>query len=127
MALSPVMSIGTLADFLWSQTFQKFPQLKVSLTEGDIGWIPYFVQKAEHTWERHGGWTEHDFGQDRGPEEIFHNNILVCFIDDRWAWRTFSASTLTTCAGNPTSPTPMDHGHKPLSGSRPAWPESPTT
>jgi predicted TIM-barrel fold metal-dependent hydrolase len=83
MALSPVMTIGTLADFLWSQTFQKFPRLKVSLTEGDIGWIPYFIQKAEHTWHQHGAWSQHDFGPYSGPEEIFRNNILVCFIDDR--------------------------------------------
>jgi hypothetical protein len=53
------------------------------LTEGDIGWIPYFIQKAEHTWEYHSGWTHHDFGQYRGPEEIFRKNILVCFISDQ--------------------------------------------
>jgi predicted TIM-barrel fold metal-dependent hydrolase len=83
MALSPVMAIATFADFLWSQTFQKFPRLRVSLTEGDIGWMPYFVQKAEGTWDRHQGWTKHDFGRYSGPEEIFRTNLLVCFIDDR--------------------------------------------
>jgi predicted TIM-barrel fold metal-dependent hydrolase len=83
MHLSPIMTIGTLADFLWSPTFKKFPDLKLSLTEGDIGWIPYFIQKAEHTWDRHSGWSKHQFEPYRGPEEMFRKNVLVCFINDR--------------------------------------------
>jgi predicted TIM-barrel fold metal-dependent hydrolase len=83
MALSPVTTIGTMMDLLWSPTFINFPDLMVSLTEGDIGWIPYFIQKAEHTHERHSGWSKHDFGARGGPAEIFAKNILVCFINDR--------------------------------------------
>jgi hypothetical protein len=82
MHISPIMTMSTLADFLWSPTFRKFPDLKVSLTEGDIGWIPYFIQKAEHTWVHHGGWSKHEFAPYSGPEEMFRKNILVCFIND---------------------------------------------
>jgi predicted TIM-barrel fold metal-dependent hydrolase len=82
MHLSPVSTLSTMTDLLWSPVFKKFRNLRVSLTEGDIGWMPYFIQKAEHTWHRHGGWTKHDFGPYSGPEEIFRTNVLVCFIDD---------------------------------------------
>ena len=48
----------TLVDLVWADFWDRFPTLKFSLTEGDIGWIPYFLQRAEHVHERHSGWTE---------------------------------------------------------------------
>ena len=47
MTLSSTMSIYTLGDLLWADFWWKFPTLRFSLTEGDIGWIPYFLQRAE--------------------------------------------------------------------------------
>src|ERR1700716_3411258 len=34
------------AELLWSPIMQKFPKLKMSLAEGGIGWVPYFLEKA---------------------------------------------------------------------------------
>jgi hypothetical protein len=35
--------------------------MKFSLTEGDIGWIPYFPWRCEHVNSRHSGWTKYEF------------------------------------------------------------------
>ena len=43
---------------MWATFWERFPKLKFSLTEGDIGWIPYFLWRAEHVNDRHGGWTK---------------------------------------------------------------------
>ena len=67
---------------MWAEFWPRFPGLKFSLTEGDIGWIPYFVWRAEHVRERHSGWTKHDFSKTGGPTQIFKNNILICFIKE---------------------------------------------
>jgi predicted TIM-barrel fold metal-dependent hydrolase len=83
MHISPIMTMSTMADFLWSPTFRRFPDLMLSLTEGDIGWIPYYIQKAEHTLTHHGGWSKHEFAPYSGPEEMFRKNFLICFINDR--------------------------------------------
>ena len=83
MMLGPVMSVYSLGDFIWADFWARFPELRVSLTEGDIGWIPYYLQRAEHTQDRHSGWTKHAFADgSSGPAEVFRRHILCCFIND---------------------------------------------
>jgi predicted TIM-barrel fold metal-dependent hydrolase len=82
MTLSSTMSIYTLGDLLWADFWWRFPTLRFSLTEGDIGWIPYFLQRAEHTQDRHSGWTRHTFPDGKGPRDVFLDRILCCFIND---------------------------------------------
>jgi predicted TIM-barrel fold metal-dependent hydrolase len=82
MTLSSTMSIYTLGDLLWADFWWRFPTLRFSLTEGDIGWIPYFLQRAEHTQDRHSGWTRHSFPDGKGPRDVFLERILCCFIND---------------------------------------------
>jgi predicted TIM-barrel fold metal-dependent hydrolase len=81
--LSPVSSILTLCDLMFCDAFARFPALRFSLTEGDIGWIPFFLWRAEHVFERHRGWTRQTFpeGVD-GPADVFRRNILCCFIEE---------------------------------------------
>ena len=83
MSLSSVMAIYTLGDLLWADFWQRFPALRFALAEGDIGWIPYFLQRAEHTRDRHNGWMRHDAPQGLSPSELFRERILCCFIEDR--------------------------------------------
>jgi predicted TIM-barrel fold metal-dependent hydrolase len=82
MNLSSVMAIYTLGDLLWADFWQRFPKLRFALTEGDIGWIPYFLQRGEHTLDRHNAWMGHQLPQGRGPTEVFRDQILCCFIND---------------------------------------------
>ena len=83
LTLSPVSSILTMVDLMWCDAFSRFPDLRFSLTEGDIGWIPYFLWRAEHVLDRHQGWTGHTFPSGvTGPTDVFHRNILCCFIDE---------------------------------------------
>ena len=82
MSLSSTMSIYTLGELLWAEFWDRFPTLRFSLTEGDIGWIPYFVWRAEHVQERHSGWTGHHFAEGTGPRTVFEQHILCCFINE---------------------------------------------
>ena len=82
MTASSAASIYSLIDLVWATFWERFPTLKFSLTEGDIGWIPYFLWRAEHVNERHGGWIDHDFSKTGGPSQIFRDHILVCFIKE---------------------------------------------
>jgi predicted TIM-barrel fold metal-dependent hydrolase len=83
MNLSSVMAIYTLGDLLWAPFWHRFPTLRFALTEGDIGWIPYFLWRAEHTLDRHNGWMRHEAPQGLSPTELFRERILCCFIADR--------------------------------------------
>jgi hypothetical protein len=82
MSVSSASTIYTLVDLVWADFWVRFPELKFSLTEGDIGWIPYFLWRSEHVHDRHGGWTQHDFTVTGGPIQIFRDHILVCFIKE---------------------------------------------
>ena len=69
------------ADLLWSPVLRKFPDLQVALSEGGIGWIPYFLDRVDYVYRSTTTWTGQDFGG-RLPSEVFRERIVTCFIDD---------------------------------------------
>lgn len=78
--LTPANAFYTATDLVFSPIFGKFPALRWALSEGGIGWVPYFLERLERTADRHGAWL--DIASDPSPREIFDRNIWVCFIDD---------------------------------------------
>jgi predicted TIM-barrel fold metal-dependent hydrolase len=73
----------TAADLVWSPIFQKFKNVKVALAEGGVGWIPYFLERIDYTYEHHKAWTEPNLGG-KLPSEIFRERIITCFIVDKF-------------------------------------------
>jgi predicted TIM-barrel fold metal-dependent hydrolase len=67
-------------DLLFSGALQRFPDLQISLAEGGIGWIPYIVERADYSWERHR-WYQ-DIDKNTRPSELFRQHFWGCFIDD---------------------------------------------
>ena len=51
------------------------------LSEGGIGWVPYFLERIDRVYTMHRAWTHQDFGG-RLPSEVFLERIALCFIDD---------------------------------------------
>jgi predicted TIM-barrel fold metal-dependent hydrolase len=81
ITLSPMNIVQAAADFVWSKVPQKFPNLKYALSEGGIGWIPYFRERIDYTYERHRFWTGQDMGA-RRPSQVFDEQVVLCWIDD---------------------------------------------
>jgi hypothetical protein len=81
MAATPISIVNTAADWLFSQVLRDHSGLKIALSEGGIGWIPYFLERCDYTYERHHAWTHQDFGSKR-PSDVFREHMLTCFIDD---------------------------------------------
>ena len=69
------------ADLVWSRVFKEYPDIKVALSEGGTGWIPYFLDRLDRTYDMHHLWTGQDFGNEL-PSDIFRRHILTCFIAD---------------------------------------------
>ena len=82
IALQPVNIVQAAADLLWSPVLRKFPDLRVSLSEGGIGWIPYFLDRMDWIYTRHHGWTGQDFGDDAPEPRCSSEQVVTCFIDD---------------------------------------------
>jgi len=73
-------SMDATADLLFSPVFYKFPGLKVALSEGGIGWVPYLLERIDQTWERHR-WYQ-NINKEVRPSDLFREHIYGCFIDD---------------------------------------------
>ncbi|MCU4186802.1 amidohydrolase [Acidiferrimicrobium sp. IK] len=80
IALFGMNSMFTTVDLLLSSVFHKFPALRVALSEGGIGWMPYVVERLDYTWERHRFYT--GVNQDVRPSDLFRDHIFGCFIAD---------------------------------------------
>lgn len=80
IALFGMNSQFTATELLFSPVFRKFPDLRVCLSEGGIGWIPYLLERCDYTWERHRHYL--DLELKVPPSEIFRDHIFGCFISD---------------------------------------------
>ena len=76
------MTITTgAADWLQLDALHEYPDMRIALSEGGIGWVPYFMERADFSNSRHKFWTNSRF-QDMKPSEMFKRHFLNCFIDD---------------------------------------------
>ena len=75
----------TLFNFANEITFSKFlpryKNLRFALSEGGIGWVPYFLERADYVYKHHHAWTHNSFGG-RLPSDLFREHVVTCFIDD---------------------------------------------
>jgi predicted TIM-barrel fold metal-dependent hydrolase len=91
---------GTLLDWLFSGNFVRFPNLRIALSEGSIGWIPYFLERAEQVIDKQRFWASrfdidmnasHERGEEKGEarfdldtdiRRLFKDHVFGTFIED---------------------------------------------
>jgi predicted TIM-barrel fold metal-dependent hydrolase len=90
VTLLGVNSMMAAADWLLGTTLDRFPGLRVILSEGGAGWVPYIVERADKVW--HDRRIDHDpaLGRhapkgDRPPSQVFREQLYVCLVDERFA------------------------------------------
>ncbi|WP_019927226.1 amidohydrolase family protein [Nocardia sp. BMG111209] len=81
ITLQPLNIVQAAADLLWSRPIKDYPDLKIALSEGGTGWIPYFLERVDRTFEMHSAWTAQDFGG-KLPSDVFRDHFVTCFISD---------------------------------------------
>jgi predicted TIM-barrel fold metal-dependent hydrolase len=111
--LQPMNIVQAAADLVWSPVFRKYPRLKIALSEGGVGWLPYFLDKIDLVYKKQSGWTGQDYG-DQLPSEVFKDRIITCFLDDR------VTPDVAARAGTENMTWECDYPH-----SDSDWPESP--
>ncbi len=128
---APVNQAGALLDWLFSGNFERFPKLKIALSEGSIGWIPYFLEKAEQVVDKQRFWAsrfdidlnpnhergeakkEGRFSLDTDIRRLFHDHVYGTFIED------FAGIRLLDVIGEDNVMLECDYPH-----SDSTWPES---
>ncbi len=78
----PISIANSAADWLFATFWKRHPKLRMALSEGGIGWIPYFLERADYVQQQHGAWTNFDFGDGQKPSDVFRKHFITCFIED---------------------------------------------
>jgi predicted TIM-barrel fold metal-dependent hydrolase len=82
ITVQPINIVTCAADLLWSRVLRMYPNLKFALSEGGTGWIPYWLERIDYTYQQHRFWTHQDFG-DQLPSQVARDHFTFCFISDR--------------------------------------------
>jgi predicted TIM-barrel fold metal-dependent hydrolase len=72
----------SLVDWLMSGVFTRFPRLVIAYSEGQIGWIPYVLERADVVWEENRAWGGVADKVLEPPSELFRRHVYGCFFND---------------------------------------------
>ena len=99
IAFGTVRTAGTMLSWIFGDTFERFPNLKIALSEGNVGWMAYFLERAEQCLDKQRHWLSrgvplhgYDNKYDAGTaanvdtidiRRVFREHIFGCFLQDR--------------------------------------------
>jgi predicted TIM-barrel fold metal-dependent hydrolase len=74
-------AMGSLLDYIFSGTLERFPGLVVAYSEGQVGWMPYVLERADKLWEER---SNNSFGSGlrEAPSSFMHHRVYGCVFDD---------------------------------------------
>ena len=84
-------AFASMVDWLFSGKLAQFPNLKLAYSEGQIGWMPYALERADRVWEMHEPWTHAKATVPEPPSSYFAGRIYGCFTDDVHGLASLSA------------------------------------
>ncbi len=86
-AVAATLSFGnamaSMSDWLFSGKLVQFPEVKLAYSEGQIGWIPYILERADTVWEEHRAWGGVRELVPEPPSTYYYRQIYGCFFRDR--------------------------------------------
>ncbi|HEY2483664.1 MAG TPA: amidohydrolase family protein [Candidatus Binataceae bacterium] len=76
--------------FILGGVFERHPKLKVVCVEADAGWVPHYMYRMDHAYDRHRYWLPAGT-LSKLPSEYFRENIYTTFQDD---WVAFKSTEM---------------------------------
>jgi predicted TIM-barrel fold metal-dependent hydrolase len=74
----------SMCDFMFSGILPRFPNLKLTYAEGQLGWIPYILERADKVWEHNRGWGDVGAAVPEPPSTYYGKQMFACFFDDEF-------------------------------------------
>ena len=82
--LTHELAEGSLADWLFSGLLARYPNVTLAYSEGQIGWIPYLLERVDDVWFQHraqGGFRGRRLELvTEPPSTFFPGHIYGCFF-----------------------------------------------
>lgn len=73
------LSLAACAEWLWSGFAIRYPNLKIAMSEGGIGWVAMLLDRLDNIIDRSGyGLSSWDIR----PAEVLQRNFWFCTLDD---------------------------------------------
>ncbi len=72
------MSLTACAEWLWSGFPVEYPELKIAMSEGGIGWVAMLLDRLDNIVDRSG----YGLGWSLRPSEVLQRNFWFCTLDD---------------------------------------------
>jgi predicted TIM-barrel fold metal-dependent hydrolase len=71
------------SDWLYSGLLEEFTTLRVVLPEGQVGWMPFVMQRIDSVWKRSpGGWETRARRATQLPSGTMRGRVFGCIFDD---------------------------------------------
>jgi predicted TIM-barrel fold metal-dependent hydrolase len=79
-------AMGSMLDYIFSGTLERFPTLKLAYSEGQVGWMPYVIERADKLWAER---SDNSFGTSlpNPPSSYIPDRIFGCIFDDETGLR----------------------------------------
>ncbi len=79
-------AMGSMLDYIFSGTLARFPTLKLAYSEGQVGWMPYILERADKVWKEFYG---EQFGNHltEPPTSFVKGRVFGCIFDDETGLR----------------------------------------
>lgn len=88
-------AMSSMVDFLLSGVLVRFPRLQIAYSEGQIGWIPYILERTDHVWEANRAWGDVGDSVPEPPSTYFHRQIYACFFEDEFGLTSEALNKIT--------------------------------
>jgi predicted TIM-barrel fold metal-dependent hydrolase len=76
--------------FVFGGVFERHPRLRLVCVEADAGWVPHFMYRMDHAYDRHRYWLPSGTLTTM-PSEYFREHVYTTFQDD---WVAFQVKDL---------------------------------
>jgi predicted TIM-barrel fold metal-dependent hydrolase len=73
---------GAMADYLVSGVFERYSNLKIALSEAQVGWMPYVLERLDKIWEGRDHESSMGLKLAKPPSAYARDHVFGCIYDD---------------------------------------------
>jgi predicted TIM-barrel fold metal-dependent hydrolase len=89
-SLSSANAVSSLMEFLFSGVLERYPTLLLAYSEGQIGWIPYQLERADAVWSEHRAWNGLKGEMKQPPSHYYYRQVYGCVFRDFFGMRNLA-------------------------------------
>ena len=82
IALTFQGALHAAVDILLSGVFERHPGLRIALSEGQVGWMPFVLERLDNAWDHSRTYGEVADKVSRPPSTYVKGHLYGCLFDD---------------------------------------------